>query len=285
MTLRILTREREKDFIGEHFEGLADCFGALFGSVEGFFEHLSKSMEQGKKVFETDTEKSACIIKYPDSETISFTHFIGPYGTFESAYIASAPLLGGVEHSIKLTNHYTWKNGLEGEFCGLLCGRQKIQLSFYNPLFMRDITIFKAGWEYKVSLAALAFDIEPFKDREIKVNTNIFNKAKKDSSHGAKFNITKKDFPFSTFKISGNSFRSFMPSNYTCIFNAAGQIENISYTHLFNASIAVLKVNFGNKEHGDFLLNLYASPYVCGAYMPKEGDTIQTNLWLSGYFI
>ncbi len=282
MALDIAAQKQETEFIGEHFEGLGDCLDALFGSAEEFFEHLPKSIERGEKIFQTN--KTAHIIKYPDSKEISFVHLIGPYETFSSAYIASAPLLGGVKHTLKLTDCYTWKNGLEGEFCGILCSDEKIVLSFYNPFFMRDIANFKTGGEYNVSLAALAFDIEPFKEQEIKVNTGAFNKAGKRELSSGRSKIKDK-FPFATLKISREVFRAFMPSNYTCIFNAAGCIEGISYTHLFNTPIAILRVNFGLKGKDDFLINLYSSPYVCGPYMPKEGDTIQTNIWLCGYFI
>lgn len=285
MAVRMLTKEQETDFIGEHFESLADCCGALFGSAEGFFEHLPASIEQGKKVYETDTANPSRIIKYPDSETISFAHFTGPYQNFESAYISSAPLLGGIEHNLKLTAKYSWKNGLEGEFCGILANNREHTLSFYNPFFMRDINLFKSGGKYRVCLSALAFDIEPFKEKQITVNKGNFYKANFNGIAALNPKQAKSDFPCVTFKISGENFRSFMPSNYTCIFNAAGQIEDISYTHLFNTPIAVLRVNFGRKGQDDFPLNLYASPYVCGDYMPKEGDTIQTNLWLSGYFL
>lgn len=96
---------------------------------------------------------------------------------------------------------------------------------------------------------------------------------------------TKKDFKPPVVKISAESFRAFLPKEYTCEYEISAQIEEIELLEIFGQKFLKLKVNLEHSKDNEYLYcNIYASETVLKGYEPKVGDGISTVVCMSGYF-
>lgn len=277
------SKREENGFLGKHSEVMGDVWAALFGDVEQFLHILPEELKNGKIISQGTIKNRKGYILADSRSSLPLLHLIREMNSKKNVYVSSAPLLPGIERNVKLTDIHTWKNGGEGEFAGSI-KKVPYHLYFYDPFFLTDKEKYVKNEEYKISLAALAYNIKLFKDYTFNVSKGPFYEMQLENFLKENPSKTKEDFESPVVRVSGEVFRMFFPSEIVSSFNGVGEVEDIFSCHLFDIPIYVLKVNFGHKGNDEFLVNLYVSSKICKGYIPKKGDVIETVCWLTGYF-
>lgn len=276
----------ENYFDGEHNECYGNKWAAISENSEQFFtDIIGDCVQNGELLYvqEYDNKKYAAII-YPETSPISMLSLIEI--TEEANVFASAyPVLQGLDNKIKLKDTYAWEIEAEGEMAGELETNDKLILNFHNPYFVKDIQDFKFNNIQNVAFAGLAYSIERLEEQEFVIkegSTYEFFLKKFLEENPDK---TEADFEPPVHRIDADYFRMFISKKYTSLYEAAGQIKDISHTNIFDKKITILKVNFGHdEENEEFLCNVYVSEHVLKDYVPKINDGIVCIMWLCGYF-
>ncbi len=278
----VRSKDKKDGFSVKHSEVMGDVWEALFGDVEQFLRILPEGLESGEIISQGTIKEKNGYILADRRCSLPLLHLIKEMNSKKKLYISSAPLLPGIERKVKLTDIYTWKNGGEGEFAGSI-KKVPYHLNFYDPFFLTDKEKYVKDKEYKISLAALAYNIKLFKDYTFSVSNGPFYEMQLEEFLKENPSKTKEDFESPVIRVSGEVFRMFFPSEIVSSFNGVGEVEDIFSCRLFDIPVYVLKVNFGHKGDDDLLVNLYVSSKICKGYIPKKGDVIETVCWLTGY--
>src|SRR5574344_817262 len=277
----------ESYFDGEHFEGFGNEWNAIFGNVGKFIvDYLKKSVADGDVVMVNKNSNNFGIAS-PSNSKMAIMSYIDSKGG-NNEYTSASPLMSGIDNQLILKEQYTWKNGIEGEMAAIFpfdAPLDNLTLNFYNPFYSINTDNFEIDKVQLVSLSALALDIEKMKEQKNVIENGAFydNQLKEFLKENPE--ATENDFKAPTLSIDAENFRCFIPTEYTCSYEVAGQIEDIEYINSLKTKFAILKVNFGHSEiDQNFYCNVYVSEHLLKNYEPKVGEGIQSIIWLTGYF-
>ncbi len=283
LNLENIQNKKDENFFGEHFEGYGNKWDAIFEDSAVFMvDHLAQSVEKGSLLYrqEINGNKFALLV-YPENSPIQIMSII-QLKENSNEYMSAYPLMEGANNKLNLKSVYAWEALAEGEMAAETgCGRL---LNFHNPHFARDIECFESEKPKNVSLAGLAYCIEKLKEEVHTIDKGGFYEVQ--LKEFLQENPDKSEANFEAPKITmGSDFRMVVSSETTSVFEAVGQIEEISCIQFLNAKMTVLKINFEHSRDDEFLYcNLYVSETTLSNYKPEIGDTISTVLWLTGYF-
>lgn len=273
-------------FDGEHFEGFGDKWEAIFKNFEDFFcTKFVKVIENGNPYITHKTNNITYFGLTDNKEApLSITTLIEVKNNSNNV-ISFFPMMKGITNEVILKENYTWETQIEGEFAGEVCAENINTINFFDGNYGIDIEKFQKDKKVKISLSGLAFLLDKFEEKEFKIEKGDFYELRLNEFLKENKTKTKEDFEAPIIKLTGETFRMFMPTEYTCEYEAVGQIEDISYTTFYDEEITILKVNFGHKEEDEnFYCNLYVSEKVLNGYKPQINDAISTIFWLTGQF-
>ena len=273
-------------FDGEHFEGFGNKWDALFTDFEDFFcNQFAKIIQNGKPYLSHKKDNMKFFgLTDKKNKPITITTLI-EVKKDANEVVSFFPMMKGITNKVILKDKHTWDSQIEGEFAGEIQTENIGTLNFFDGHYGIDIEKFEKDKKVNISFSALAFLLDKFEEKEFQIDKGAFYDFQLSKFLEKNKDKTEADFEAPIIKLSGETFRMFMPTKYACEYEAVGQIEEISYTTFYDEEITILKVNFGRKENNDnFYCNLYASQKVLQEYKPQVDDAISTVFWLTGQF-
>ncbi len=281
-----LSGDKDKNadyFAKEHAEDFEYVYSAMFSDIE-HLEKLPGNLVNADILLHSDVQgRTFTILKDRGDTDISMVYTLERISEGENDFLSVFPVFKGIDHAVKLKDYYTWESGGEGEFAvetafgDIIC--------FYDPFYCADINNFRRNETKTVSLSALAFDIEKMEEREFTAESGNFYEYALErflKEHPGK---RKEDFAPPVIRLDASYFRMFFPRETSCMYEVAGQVEDIAFTEFSGVKFMVLKVNFKSKMNGEFFyINLYAAPHVAGSCKPEVGDAVSAVIRVFGTF-
>lgn len=269
-------------FDGEHFEGFGDKWNAIFENFEEFFcSKFVKVIEDGTPYIE---HKNFWALTDKKDAQMSITTLIEKKKN-SNEVISFFPMMKGITTEVTLKDKYEWKTKIEGEFACEIPVENINTINFFDGHYCVDIDKFKKNKKVNVSFSGLAFLLDKFEEKEFEIDKGGFYEFRLKEFLDENPDKTENDFEKPIIKLSGEQFRMFMPTEYTCEYEAVGKIEDVNYQDFYGEKIAILKVNFSHTEDDEnFYCNIYASQNVLKGYEPQVNDAISTIFWLTGQF-
>lgn len=275
----------DEDFMAEHFEGLGDIWGALFGDGDSIVAHLREVLEQGKSYADCrvvyDDKTMAALLQYPDQQKdIRVGALVaGAPESGKMEFYSGFPVMEGLSNSLKIRKRHTWGNGVEG----VVAAEQANDgppISFFAPFYFRDFAAFAPEAELTVSLAALALSCEKAEVQEFTVNEGPLYEMVREKF--LKENPGKSEADFSAPVVSMRGARISFPRPYACEWEYRCPVLSVERTSLLGMSLYKLRVIFAGTDEQELSGYLYIPEHQLKGYVPQAGDDIQGVLWMTG---
>jgi len=275
----------DKDFMGEHFEGLGNVWHALFDDDDSIVQYLPTIITQGKlhddcqRVYQDGT--FVALLHYPsDQVDICAGVLIDKAPDSNNMVFKSCfPIMKGIPNSLYIKKSHTWENGIEGVVAAERVGDGP-PVSFFAPFYFRDFDSFVPNVEKTVHLAALAFSCEKAELKEFTVDKGGFFEMQLQEFVDNNPGKTAKEFSAPVVSMRGS--RILLQSKYTCEWEYRCPVLNVERASFFEKLIYKLHVVFVGIEDEELAGYLYVPAHMLNGYIPQIGDDIQGVLWMTG---
>jgi hypothetical protein len=270
--------------------GYGEQWGCFWGDVEKTVQRLPKILEQGRSV-SGDGE----LMTNPRRSLSNGEYVVYAYGDTPACCLAICAAAEDLK-SLELASAYPWlrdgiplvlevldSHHLEDEYEGVVEGvtRETETISFFDPLFCLNHSLYRRGQKFEFSMAALAYVIEKVENTNIRITEGaaleIERKRALEENPDADVNQIK------SVDISMAELRCLLPREDGMNAEFQTVVEEARYFHSEDSEICQMRVILKRSGDEQLAAMLYASEHVLKDYRPQVGDSIRGVLWLQGY--
>ncbi|MBR3663579.1 MAG: hypothetical protein IKN64_02875 [Desulfovibrio sp.] len=247
---------KEKETMGDVFQGLGNYWQAIFGSDNGVLSFLPQAIDGGEELPEVATRledrtevravlhKRACVL------------LARPQGEEGYEVATCYPIFGGgIPRRVRIEGIHPWASGVEATIEATLPDCDGLSLSFYAPDWFCNSPAYAVGKEVDVYFSALALSaeaVEPEKTETIRGYT-----------------------------LSMAGSRILLPTNWASEFTYLCPIETVEAADIAGQAMHKLEVPLAGFDADAFKAALYL-PAKMTEKAPQIGEALTGRLWMQG---
>jgi hypothetical protein len=190
-------------------------------------------------------------------------------------------LLDGIAHQITVERVDPWQHGIEA-WVHARATSEEVPIVFFDTMYFVDHGVLKPGAHVTVSLAALAYSLEPIKMRSFEISHGPLWEIERDRRLAAGASPGEAARPM-TFRMEGAAI--FIPRGGDDAPDDAefqGRIEALEVLEHDGRQVYRLAMVVMRPGDESFRLPVFASTRALRGYLPRVGDDVQGTLWLQG---
>lgn len=189
--------------------------------------------------------------------------------------------LDGIRHVVELEHFTPWPYGIEAWVHGRVTAAA-VPLCFFDTHYYAGSTVYQPGQKLDVSLAALAYSMQPIQLRKFEIKEGPFWEMERQQRLENGESEVEASRPVS-IHMTGAAI--FLPrfddvapdeAEYQGVIDAVEAIEHDGQL-VYRVEIDVMR-----PEGETFHLPVYVSERVLDGYVPQLGEDVQGTLWLQG---
>jgi len=269
---------------GDHWKAILKDTGSIADIVRNIIEKgIPVAITDELKLYydSHQQEKAFFGIEYGDTPICGLAVIERDPDSKDLVLTTAYPFLkNGVLHDMEIT-----AINADPEYCEatVACiNRDGAELSFFDPLYVKNQFILETGQKYEFSIAAMAYNLEKLENTELIITEGpaIEMEREKVLKENPDADITK----ITSVKFDLGKLRSLLPHDDEpgdAEFQTV--VEEVAYSHFEGIEICRMPVTFNLGNDRNIAVNLYATEQVLKGYRPQIGDPIRGNLWLQGY--
>jgi hypothetical protein len=189
----------------------------------------------------------------------------------------------GTQHTVTVDEVDPWEYGVEA-WVHVRVTAEEIPLVFFDVRYYAGSECLQPGQKIDVSLAGLAYSLEPLKQTSFEIGEGPFWEMQKQSRLDEGKSLEEAEQPVT---IHLNGMAALLPGSGECCDEAEfhGVIEVI--THFEHDGKTIYRLEIVLLRPGDdvFKLPVFVSEVVLNGYVPRLGEDVQGVMWIQGYLV